>query len=70
MRDAETERARAVAQDLIRVLSDYEDELSAMAGELPAIEPLRAALGAALAQAVVWVSDRDAGDGVVSRTTH
>jgi hypothetical protein len=68
MQDLAAERVRATAQDLIQVLGAYEDELDAMAADFPEVEALKAALGAALAQACRCILDWDA-DGS-GRTTH
>lgn len=70
MSDIETERARETAEDLVALLSAYELELSIMEQETPAVGPLRQAVGAALARAVSWISDRDAESGCVSQTRH
>ncbi|MDB5446387.1 MAG: hypothetical protein JWQ97_1704 [Phenylobacterium sp.] len=70
MNDSETERARATAEDLIEALSAYQHELSALTSDLPGVAPLRRAVGAALAQACCWISDRDAGNRGLGRTTH
>lgn len=70
MSDLDTERARAAAEDLVSVLSAYELELSALAHSAPGVVPLRDAVGAAIARVTFWISDRDDGDGPVSRTRH
>lgn len=70
MSDFDTERAREAAEDLVAVLSAYELELSALAQAAPGVAPLREAVGAAIAQVAFWISDRDEGDGPVSRTRH
>jgi hypothetical protein len=69
MDDTDT-RVRATAENLIEVLSAYDDELSDLAQDVPGVAPLREAIGAALAEACTWISQRDAGYGVQSRMTH
>jgi archaellum biogenesis protein FlaJ (TadC family) len=70
MFESEAERARVTAEDLIRVLSAYDDELGDLAQNLPGVVALREAVGAALAQACRCILDRDAGIGGPGRTTH
>jgi hypothetical protein len=70
MRDIQEERVRMAAEELVELLSAYDHELSALAQDLPGVAPLRQAVGAALAEACFWISDRDAEQGRVSRTTH
>ena len=70
MFETEAERARATAEDLIRVLSAYEDELGDLAQDLPGVGALREAIGAALAHACRCVLDRDAGIAGPGHTTH
>jgi hypothetical protein len=70
MNDLDTERARETAEDLIDLLSAYESELIVLEQETPGLSRLRQAIGAALAEASFWVSDRDAVLGRSPRTTH
>jgi hypothetical protein len=70
MSEIETERARAAAEDLVDLLSAYELELCALEPAAPGVGPLWEAVGAALAQVSFWISDRDAGVGRITRTTH
>ena len=70
MNDSDIERARATAEDLLDILSACQHELTALASDLPGVAPLRRAVGAALAEACCWISDRDAGNGDLGRTTH
>jgi hypothetical protein len=70
MPESDTERARAAAHELIQLLSAYEDELSALAEEMPGVAPLRAAVGAALAEACYWITDQGLADDSYRTTTH
>ncbi len=70
MNDIEIERARAAAEDLVDLLSAYEHELILLEQDTPGLGRLRAAVGAALAEASYWISDRDAEVGGAPRTTH
>jgi hypothetical protein len=70
MNDIDTERARATAEDLVDLLSAYEHELILLEQETPGLGRLREAIGAALAEASYWISDRDADFGDARRTTH
>lgn len=53
----ENERARQIAQNLVEILSSYEEELIAMELETPALGPLRRAVGMAIAEACYLISD-------------
>jgi hypothetical protein len=53
----DTERAREIAQNLIDLLSSYEEELIALEREAPAVGPLRRAVGMAIAEACYLISD-------------
>lgn len=70
MNDLDIERARAAAEDLVDLLSAYEHELILLEQETPGLGRLRQAVGAALAEASYWISDRDAEVGNAPRTTH
>jgi hypothetical protein len=70
MNDIDTARARATAEDLVDLLSAYEHELILLEQETPGLGRLREAIGAALAEASYWISDRDADLGGAHRTTH
>jgi hypothetical protein len=56
----EIERVRRVAQNLVEVLSSYEEELIALERDNPAVGPLRRAVGMAIAEACYVISDEDA----------
>jgi hypothetical protein len=70
MNDLDIERARATAEDLVDLLSAYEHELILLEQETPGLGRLREAVGAALAEATYWISDRDADVAAAPRTTH
>ena len=70
MNEIDTERARAAAEDLVDLLSAYENELLLLEQEAPGLIRLREAVGAALAEASDWISDCDACSPRASRTTH
>jgi hypothetical protein len=53
----ENERARQIAQNLVELLSSYEEELMALEIETPALGPLRRAVGMAIAEACYLISD-------------
>jgi hypothetical protein len=70
MNDVDIERARATALDLVDLLSTFEHELILLEQDTPGLARLREAVGAALAEASYWISDRDADVGGTNRTTH
>lgn len=70
MSDIDTARAREAAEDLVDLLSAYENELSALEQQAPGVAPLREAVGLALARVAFWISDRDAEDDSASQTRH
>jgi hypothetical protein len=70
MFENEAEKARATAEDLIRVLSAYDDELGDLTQDTPGVVALRDAIGAALAEACQCILDRDADLGGPGRITH
>lgn len=53
----EIERVRRVAQNLVEVLSSYEEELIVLERDNPSIGPLRRAVGMAIAEACYVISD-------------
>lgn len=55
------ERARALAQNLLEILTSYEEELMMLEGATPAVGQLRRAVGMTIAEACYWISDQDAG---------
>jgi hypothetical protein len=70
MNNIDIERARATAEDLVDLLSAYENELIALEQETPGLAKLREAVGAALAEASYWISDCTAEFGGAPRITH
>ena len=70
MNEIDIERARTAAEDLVDLLSAYENELIALEQETPALGRLRQAVGAALAEASYWILDCNVGDRRASQTTH
>jgi hypothetical protein len=70
MNEFDTERARAAAEDLVDLLSAYENELLLLEQATPGLARLREAVGAALAEASDWISDWDAEPPRTPRTTH
>jgi hypothetical protein len=63
MIQAKADRARILAQNLIEILTSYEEELMAIEREAPAMGQLRRAVGIAIAEACYAISDHD-GDQV------
>lgn len=53
----ENERAREIAQNLVEILSSYEEELMALERDAPALGALRRAVGMAIAEACYLISD-------------
>jgi hypothetical protein len=52
------ERARALSQNLIEILSSYEEELMVLEHEAPAMGQLRRAVGITIAEACFVVTDQ------------
>ena len=50
-------RATVIAQNLIEILTSYEEELMALEREVPAMGQLRRAVGIAIAEACYAISD-------------
>jgi len=53
----DNERAREIAQNLVEILSSYEEELMALEHDAPALGALRRAVGMAIAEACYLISD-------------
>jgi biotin synthase-related radical SAM superfamily protein len=53
-----SQRAKALAQNLVELLSSYEEELMALERETPAIGQLRRAVGIAIAEACYVITDQ------------
>jgi hypothetical protein len=56
-----TERATALAQNLLEILGPYEEELMALERENPVTAALRRAVGIAIAEACYLISDPGVG---------
>lgn len=54
----DTDRMGRLAQNLVELLSPYEEELIELEREFPQYGPLRRALGIAIAEACYAISDR------------
>jgi hypothetical protein len=54
------EHSRRLAQNLVELLTPYEEELIQLEREAPAFGPLRRALGIAIAEACYCISDGSA----------
>ena len=52
------ERAKALAQNLVEVLTSYEEELMALEREAPAMGQLRRAVGITIAEACYLITDQ------------
>ena len=59
MSQTSSERARSLAQNLVEILSSYEEELMALEREAPAIGSLRRAVGITVAEACYLITDQD-----------
>jgi hypothetical protein len=57
-----SERAKALAQNLLEILTSYEEELMALENDAPAVSQLRRAVGITIAEACYWISDQGAGE--------
>ncbi len=58
MSQSTTERARALAQNLVEILTSYEEELMALERESPVMGQLRRAVGIAIAEACYLITDQ------------
>jgi len=61
MSQTSTERARRLSQNLVEILSSYEEELMALEREAPATGQLRRAVGITIAEACFLITDHDMG---------
>ena len=57
MSQANAERVRALAQNLVEILASYEEELMALERDIPATGQLRRAVGIALAESCYLITD-------------
>ena len=56
----DSEHARRLAQNLVELLTPYEEELIQLERDAPALAPLRRAVGIAIAEACYCISDKTA----------
>lgn len=56
----DSEHARRLAQNLVELLTPYEEELIQLERAVPAFAPLRRAVGIAIAEACYCISDKSA----------
>ncbi|HEY2358298.1 MAG TPA: hypothetical protein VGH86_12675 [Phenylobacterium sp.] len=61
MSQANAERARTLSQNLVEILTSYEEELMALEREAPGVGQLRRAVGITIAEACFLISDQGAG---------
>ena len=61
MSQTSTERARKLSQNLVEILTSYEEELMALERETPAMGQLRRAVGITIAEACFVITDQDLG---------
>jgi|GEM_PF-920613 hypothetical protein len=61
MSQTSTERARELSQNLVEILTSYEEELMALEREAPATGQLRRAVGITIAEACFLITDQDTG---------
>ena len=60
MSQANAERARTLSQNLVEILTSYEEELMALEREAPLVGQLRRAVGITIAEACFLISDQGA----------
>ena len=58
MTQTAAERAKALAQNLVEILSSYEEELIVLEQEAPAAGQLRRAVGMSIAEACYLITDQ------------
>jgi biotin synthase-related radical SAM superfamily protein len=61
MGHADADRARTLAQNLMEILTSYEEELMALEREAPAMGQLRRAVGITIAEACYLITDQGIG---------
>lgn len=59
MSQNDVERARTLAQNLVEILTSYEEELMDIERETPAIGQLRRAVGITIAEACYLITDQN-----------
>ena len=57
-----TDRARRLSQNLVEILSSYEEELMVLEREAPGMGQLRRAVGITIAEACFLITDQDTGE--------
>lgn len=62
MSQTSAERAKALAQNLVELLTSYEEELMALEREGPAMGQLRRAVGITIAEACYLITDQSLGE--------
>ena len=58
MNQTNAERARTLAQNLVEILTSYEEEMMAIEREAPAMGQLRRAVGITIAEACYLITDQ------------
>jgi hypothetical protein len=58
MNQTSAERAKALSQNLVEILTSYEEELMALERESPAVGQLRRAVGITIAEACFLITDQ------------
>jgi hypothetical protein len=58
MNQTSAERAKALSQNLVEILTSYEEELMALERESPAMGQLRRAVGITIAEACFLITDQ------------
>ncbi|WP_372784752.1 hypothetical protein [Phenylobacterium sp.] len=61
MSQTSAERAKALSQNLVEILTSYEEELMALEREAPAMGQLRRAVGITIAEACFLITDESVG---------
>jgi hypothetical protein len=59
MSQMRVDRAKALAQNLVELLTSYEEELMALERDTPAMGPLRRAVGITIAEACYLITDQN-----------
>ena len=62
MSQATAERAKTLAQNLVELLTSYEEELMALERSAPAMAQLRRAVGITIAEACYLITDQTIGE--------
>jgi hypothetical protein len=61
MNQTSAERAKTLSQNLVEILTSYEEELIALERESPAMGQLRRAVGITIAEACFLITDQSVG---------